>query len=304
MNDTSAILAVGTVAIDAIETPMGARDKCFGGSASYFSYAASFFTTTKIVAIVGEDFPEAYRRVLETRGIDLSGIETKKGEKTFFWRGKYEGAMNEAKTLTTDLNALLAFEPRLSAADTQPVLFLANVDPDIQYKVIEQKKGSQFTVMDTMNFWIQNKLEALTKVLAKVDALVVNEGEARQLTGAVNLIRAGEALLLKGPRYVVIKKGEHGVLLFSKDAFFALPAFPVKNVFDPTGAGDSFAGGMVGYIARAGKYDFATLRQAIVWGTVVASFTVEDFSLDRLTRLNKQELDARHAHFVKIMSLS
>ncbi|MBN1493297.1 MAG: sugar kinase [Candidatus Omnitrophica bacterium] len=303
MKDKSSILAVGTVAIDAVETPLGKRDKCFGGSASYFSYAASFFTSVKIVAVVGDDFPAEYRAVLEQKGVDLSGIEVRKGEKTFFWRGKYKGAMNEAETLATELNALLAFKPLLALQDTQPVLFLANVDPEIQYKVIEQKKGSKFTVMDTMNFWIQNKLETLKKVLAKIDALVVNEGEARQLTGESNLIRAGEALRCMGPSHVIVKKGEHGVLLFGDEGFFALPAYPVKDVYDPTGAGDSFAGGMVGYIAKTGTYDFATLRQALIWGTVVASFTVEDFSLERLIRLKPDELQQRYNDFVKIIRL-
>jgi len=303
MSNTSEILAVGTVAIDAVQTPAGSRDKCFGGSASYFSYAASFFSNVKIVAVVGDDFPKEYRAILEKKGIDLSGIEVRTGEKTFFWRGKYEGTMNEAETLKTDLNALLSFKPCLDADDQQPVLFLANVDPDIQYNVIEQKKGSHFTVLDTMNFWIESKPESLRKTFSKIDAIVINEGEARQFTGESNLIRAGEALRTMGPTYVVIKKGEHGVILFGDDTIFALPAFPVKDVFDPTGAGDSFAGGMVGYIAKTGRYDFETLKNAVIWGTVVASFTVEDFSLDRLLRLIQDELDARYNAFVSMITL-
>lgn len=304
----SAILAVGTVAFDSIETPQGMRDRCFGGSASYFSYAASFFARTKILAVVGEDFPSEYKELLTARDVDLSSLEVKKGEKTFFWKGKYTGAMNEAETLNTELNALLTFKPQLTIEDTQPILFLANVDPAIQLQLLQEKKGTKFTVMDTMNFWIASKCAEVKEVISRIDMLIINDGEARQLTGETNLICAGEVLAKMGPSVVVIKKGEHGVLLFYRDKFFALPAFPVKKVCDPTGAGDSFAGGMVGYIAKTHSYefktfDFETFKRAVMWGTVVASFTVEDFSLDRLECLSEEELDERYHAFRTILTV-
>ena len=302
MNE-AAILAMGTVAIDSVETPLGKRERCFGGSASYFSYAASFFTRTKILAVVGEDFPPAYRAVLEDRHIDLSGIEVKKGEKTFFWKGKYAGAMNEAETLVTELNTLLSFKPQLTAQDNQPVLFLANIDPAIQYEVICEKKKTEFVLADTMNFWIANKRDDLLKVLGRINALIINEGEARQLSGRDNLIQAGDVLRSYGPSIIVIKKGEHGALLFFNDEFCALPAFPVRHVTDPTGAGDSFAGGMIGFLARERTYDFATFKKAIMWGTVIASFTVEDFSLDRLKCLTGEELTERFAAFQNMITI-
>jgi len=299
----SKILAVGTVAVDSIKTPRGSREKCFGGSASYFSYAASFFSKGKIVAVVGEDFPQEYFEVLKSRNVDISGIEIKKGEKTFFWQGKYEGDMNTAQTLKTELNVLLSFDPQFSEEDDQPILFLANIDPEIQLKAIHEKKGTEFTVVDTMNFWIENKLDFLKEIFTKVDAIIINEGEAELLTGKSNLIQAGEDLQKMGPKIVVLKKGANGVILFHGEDFFALPAYPVRDVVDPTGAGDSFAGGMVGYLAQEGKNDFSTFKQAITWGTVVASFTVEGFSLERLKELDQASLESRKNQFLQMIQL-
>lgn len=298
------LVVVGTVAIDSLETPFGKRDRVFGGSASYFSYAASFFTPVALVANVGEDFPEEYRKVLAERPIDLSHLEVTPG-KTFFWKGKYEADLNAAITLETQLNVLTSFAPKVNYAQTPDFLFLANVDPSLQWDVLQQlpRPKLKFVACDTMNFWIQNKKEILLKLIRHVDCLVLNDGEARQLTGQANLIRAGQQVREWGPATVVIKKGEHGVLLFHGQQFFALPAYPLEEVYDPTGAGDTFAGGMMGYLAAAGDITFENLKKAIAMGSMVASFTVEDFGLERLRRLKREELDERLAMFKKLCTL-
>jgi len=297
------ILAVGTVAFDSIETPAGKRDRCFGGSASYFSCAASFFSKSKIIAVVGEDFPQENFDLLSSKGIDISGIEVMPGEKTFFWEGKYTGDMNEAQTLGTHLNVLEGFDPKIQTSDTQPILFLANIDPDIQFQTIDRKSETKLTIMDTMNFWIDIKMDPLKKVLAKVDVLILNDGEAKMLTGDSNVIQAGRNLQKEGPRIVIIKKGEHGSVLFYEDEIFALPAYPLEKVLDPTGAGDSFAGGVVGFLAKEHEYSFNAFKHAIAWGTVVASFTCEGFSLDKLSSISGDDLVERFAIYVRYSAL-
>lgn len=305
MRETSAepLTVIGTVAIDAVETPFGKRDRVFGGSASYFSYAASFFTPVSLVAVVGTDFPEEYRKVLQERPIDLSHLQAVEG-KTFFWRGKYGSDLNSAQTLDTQLNVLTQFDPVLRYKNTPACLFLANVDPVLQEKVLDQieRPRLKFAACDTMNFWIHTKKQELLKVIARVDCLVLNDGEARDLTGETNLIRAAQKIKGMGPGQVVIKKGEHGVLLFDGQNFFALPAYPLESVFDPTGAGDTFAGGMMGYLASTQDFSFDNLKKAVAVGSIVASFTVEDFGLERLRKLKKEDIFSRLDLFKKISS--
>jgi sugar/nucleoside kinase (ribokinase family) len=297
------LLAVGTVATDDVETPFGRRERCFGGSASFFSCAASFFTPVKLNAVVGEDFPPEYRRILEERGIDLSSLEVKRGGKTFHWKGSYEYDMNTAHTRETQLNVLAEFDPVLPPEDDYEFVFLANVDPVIQQKVLAQvpKKTLKWSAADTMNFWITHKPAELKKVLSAVHMLVLNDGEARQLTQEPNLIKAARRIQGMGPGVVVIKKGEHGALLFHGESFFAVPAYPCETVFDPTGAGDSFAGGLMGYLVKTGDLGFENFKRAVAHGCVVASFAVEDFSMDRLRRLTLEEIEERFEVFQKMM---
>lgn len=295
------LAVVGTVAIDSIETPFGNRPQVFGGSASYFSYVASFFTPVALVAVVGKDFPEEYRMVLAERNIDLSHLHVLDG-KTFAWKGKYEGDMNVAKTLATDLNTLLDFNPQLQFQKHPEFLFLANIAPELQLNVLNQthKDHLKYVACDTMNFWIQSKPEILKKVYQKVDCVFLNDGEAKQLTGESNLIQAARAVRKLGPRHVLIKKGEHGVLLLHEDEILALPAFPLDQVYDPTGAGDTFAGGFMGYLASTHDTSFHNLKKAAAIGTIIASFTVQDFGLDAIRRIKKQDIDNRLGQFQKI----
>ena len=297
------LAVIGTVAVDAVETPFGKRGRVFGGSASYFSYAASFFTPVALAAVVGRDFPEEYRAILAERPIDLSHLEVKEG-KTFFWKGRYGTDLNSAETLETQLNVLSEFDPKLHFKNFPRFLFLANVDPALQAKVLDQAPTPKlrFVACDTMNYWIQNKKKELLKVIARVDCLVLNDGEARQLTGETNLIRAAQKIKSWGPDHVVIKKGEHGVLLFSGAQFFALPAFPLESVFDPTGAGDTFAGGFMGYLASTDDLSFSCMKRAVAVGSVIASFTVEDFGLESLRKTSRSDLAARLRLFKKISS--
>ena len=299
----SPLVVVGTVAIDDVQTPFGSRESVFGGSASYFSYAASFFTQVSLVAVVGEDFPNAFRDVLAEQNIDLSHLEVASG-KTFHWKGKYEDDLNTAHTLDTQLNVLLEFNPKLKFQSSPEFLFLANIDPTLQLKVLDQVGRSKvkFVACDTMNFWISNKKTELLEVLKKIDCLVINDGEARQLTGQSNLIRAAKDIQNAGPSVVIIKKGEHGALLFDRANFFALPAYPLESVFDPTGAGDSFAGAVVGYLAKSKDLGFNNLKSAVAYGAVTASFTVEDFGLERLRRLDQRQIEERLKLFKKICS--
>jgi len=297
------LLVVGSIALDSVETPHGIVQDALGGSATYFSYAASYFTPVRLVGVVGEDFPPDHRTTLEGRKIDASGLVVEKGGKTFRWRGKYEGDMNMAETLEVHLNVLGTFNPDLSPefAET-PFIFLANGSPSVQRKVLSQCRSRKLAVADTMNFWIESQHDELLALLKEVDGLVLNDGEARLLTGEVNLVKAGEAVLELGPRFVIIKKGEHGAMFLSREEAFVMPAFPVADVVDPTGAGDSFAGGFMGYLASARQTDPASLKKAMAYGTVVASFNVEDFSLRRFLRTDRAEIDRRLDAYRTMMS--
>ncbi len=303
MPDKFPLAVIGTVAIDEVETPFGKREKAFGGSASYFSYAASFFSPVSVVAVVGKDFPAEFLNILKERPIDLSHLEKSDG-KTFFWRGRYRYDMNAAETLETQLNVLTEFNPKLRFSSPPEFVFLANIDPTLQEKVLNQaaKPRTRFVACDTMNYWIENKRPELLKVLARVDGIVINENEARELAGEPSLIRAAQKIHGWGPSKVIIKKGEHGVILFDEGKFFILPAYPLESVFDPTGAGDTFAGALMGYLAKTGDFGFENLKKAVAYGTIVASFTVEDFSLDRLQRLETREIEERLGIFRKICS--
>jgi sugar/nucleoside kinase (ribokinase family) len=295
------LLVVGSVALDSVTTPFGKASDALGGSATYFSYAASFFTSVRLVATVGEDFPREHLALLQDRGVDTSGLRVSPG-RTFRWVGEYGYDLNEATTLDTQLNVFADFRPvldgRLRGA---PYVFLANIDPDLQRDVLRQTERPRLTALDTMNFWIDGKREALQRVLAEVDVLLVNDAEARQLAREPNLIRAARAILGMGPRTVVIKRGEYGALMVSDGRFFFVPAYPLESVFDPTGAGDTFAGGFMGYLARSENLDGTTIRRAIVYGSVMASFTVEDFSLNRLARLTAEEIRQRYEAFHELV---
>ena len=289
------LLVVGSVALDSLETPFGRREEILGGSACYFSTCASYFGPVRVVAVVGEDFPQEHVDFLASRGVDLAGLVRKPG-RTFRWKGKYEFDLNTAHTLDTQLNVFADFQPDLPAAfrDSEYV-FLGNIDPDLQRAVLDQVRGPRFVACDTMNFWISSKRESLLKTLRRVDLLFVNDAEARQLSGEHNIVKAARRILSFGPRAVVVKRGEYGALYFSGEEVFAASAYPLPAVFDPTGAGDSFAGGFMGYVARSRREDPATLRRAIVLGSVLASFTVEQFSLERLRTLTAEEIRARFA---------
>jgi sugar/nucleoside kinase (ribokinase family) len=297
------LLVVGSVALDSVRTPFGKVDEILGGSATFFSYAASFFTRVRLVAVVGADFPRAHLDLLARRGVDLAGLQVADGA-TFRWVGEYGYDLNEAKTLDTRLGVFADFRPDLPAAfRSTPFIFLANIDPELQLGVLRQVQRPRLAALDTMNFWIQGKRDALRRVMAEVDALLVNDAEARMLAEEPNLVKAARKILGWGPRTVVVKRGEYGVLMVDAGGFFFVPAFPLEAVFDPTGAGDTFAGAFMGYLARAGAVDDAALRRAIVYGSVLASFAVEDFSLNRLARLDDKEIEARYRTFQEMMRL-
>jgi sugar/nucleoside kinase (ribokinase family) len=296
------VLVVGSMALDSVETPFGRVEEVLGGSATYFAYAASFFTTVHLVATVGEDFPEPHLRLLKDRAIDTAGLEVRPG-RTFRWRGRYGFDLNEARTLETQLNVLAEFRPRLGRDQARvPYLFLANIDPELQLDVLRQMAPRpRLVALDTMNFWIDGKREALIRVLGEVDVVTINDAEARQLAGEPNLVRAARRIASLGPRTVVVKRGEYGALMLSDGAFFVAPAYPLETVFDPTGAGDTFAGGFMGYLASHDRIDQGSLRRALVYGSVMASFTVEDFSLNRLTGLRREEIGERFTAFQDLM---
>jgi len=297
------LLVVGSVALDSVETPHGVVENALGGSATFFSYAASFFTPVRLVGVVGEDFPPEHRTLLEGRKVDTSGLVVEKGGKTFHWKGRYQGDMNTAETLEVHLNVLGTFDPDLSPEfAATPFVFLANGSPTMQRKVLSQAKKKQLAVADTMNFWIETQRDELYALLKEVDGLVLNDGEARMLTEEVNLVRAGYKVLEMGPKFVIIKKGEHGAMFLSAAETFVMPAFPVADVVDPTGAGDSFAGGFMGYLASVGKTDPVSMKTAMAYGTVVASLSVEDFSLRRFQRTERDEIDRRLASYRAMMS--
>ncbi len=296
------LLVTGSIGIDTVISPFGRAEGVLGGSAVYFSLAASYYVPVRLVGVVGDDFPDEFRRTLTARDIDLRGLEVRKGSRTFRWTGQFEGDMNEAKTLEVDLNVLAERGPTVpdAFADSETV-FLANTHPTLQRDLLGKVRAPKLVVCDTMNLWITTQRESLLETLRLVTGVIVNDGEARQLTERTNLVEAGNELLSLGPKFVIIKKGEHGALLVTPDAVAAVPAFPNPLVRDPTGAGDSFAGGFLGYLCWQGEADFDSLRNALVRGTVAASFAIEDFSVRRVEKLARAELDERVGRFVRML---
>ncbi len=294
------VLVVGSVAFDTVTTPFGHRAKILGGSATYFSYSCSFFAPVCLVAVVGEDFPPEYRELLENKGVNLEGLQVSPG-RTFHWGGAYRYDMNEAETEFTDLNVFEDFHPRLPESGRLcEYVLLANIDPDLQLEVLQQVKKPRLVVGDTMNLWIELKKERVKEVISRLDILILNDAEARQFTGQVGLKNAADQILELGPRAVVIKKGEHGALLFTRREIFSAPGLPLEKVVDPTGAGDSFAGGFVGHLAKTGQTSFDALKQAVIYGSVMASFNVEDFSLERLKKINRNDIKDRYLVFQEL----
>lgn len=299
------LLTVGSVAFDAIETPFGKTDKIIGGAGTYISIASSFFVKpVKVVAVVGEDFPKEYIDTLKKQGVDTEGLQVKEGEKTFFWAGKYHNDMNSRDTLVTELNVLEHFDPIIpeSYQGTEYVM-LGNLSPQVQSTVVERMtERPKLIVMDTMNFWMDIAMEDLKKTISMVDLLSVNDEEARQLSGEYSLRKAAKKIMAMGPKYLIIKKGEHGALLFHKDEIFSAPALPLEEVFDPTGAGDTFAGGFIGYLAQTDDISFENMKKAVIYGSAMASFCVEKFGTERLLEINDQDLEDRVKEFHKLTS--
>ena len=295
----SKLVIVGTVAFDAIETPFGKTDKILGGAATYIGLAASQFNVEgAIVSIVGGDFPKEDLKMLEDKGMDISGLEVVEDGKTFFWSGKYHNDMNTRDTLITDLNVLADFQPKVPENyRNSEVVMLGNLHPIVQLSVIKQMDSPKLIVLDTMNFWMDSALEDLKKVIAKVDVVTINDEEARQLSGEYSLVKAAQKIMNMGPKNVVIKKGEHGALLFGDDDVFFAPAMPLREVFDPTGAGDTFAGGFTGYLAKTGDYSFNNMKNAVVNGSALASFCVEKFGPERLLNLSTKDVYQRLRQF-------
>ncbi|MBE9665681.1 PfkB family carbohydrate kinase [Mucilaginibacter boryungensis] len=297
------LLVIGTVAFDAIETPFGKTDKIVGGAATYASLAASYFyDKTKIVAVVGDDFPQSEIKDLNKHHINTEGLQIKKGEKSFFWSGRYHNDMNSRDTLITELNVLADFDPIIpeSYQDCE-YLMLGNLTPQIQQTVIKRlKKRPKLIVMDTMNFWMDIAMDDLLETIKMVDVLTINDAEARQLSGEHSLVKAARKILAMGPKYLIIKKGEHGALLFSDDLIFSAPALPLADVFDPTGAGDTFAGGFIGYLAKVGTINFNNMKNAIIYGSALASFCVEKFGTEKLKNLTQAEVAGRIQEFVSL----
>jgi len=291
------LLVVGSVAFDAVKTPFGQRERALGGSATYFSVSASYFTDVAVIAVVGEDFDASSQAIFQKHGIDTDGLERRPG-KTFFWSGEYGENLNEARTLETELNVFQDFAPKLPEhyRNTE-FLFLANIDPELQRDVMGQVKSPGLVACDTMNYWIEGKPEALRRTLESVDIVVINDAEAKQLAGRSNIVAAARDIMAIGPGTIVVKRGEYGVVMFSGKDCFGLPALPVENVVDPTGAGDTFAGGFMGYLASCGTAGQEALRKAVVYGSVMASFNIEAFSQERLSSLTRQDIDSRFREF-------
>ena len=294
------VLVVGTVAFDSIETPSGSAERILGGSASYFALGASFFAPVRVVGVIGQDFPQDYLDLFTERNIDITGIKRENGD-TFHWRGRYHEDINQRDTIELHLNVLAGYQPELpdNYRDAEYV-FLGNIDPVMQMSVLDQIRRLKLVACDTMDHWIGASKGDLLKVLKRIETLVINDSEARLLSGYDNIVKAARAILRMGPKTVLIKRGEYGVLQFSDNSVFATPAYPLEEVFDPTGAGDSFAGGMMGHLARTGDVTDSGLRRAIVYGSVVASFTVEDFGVKRLTELSLPEIEERYQRFVQL----
>jgi sugar/nucleoside kinase (ribokinase family) len=290
------LLTVGTVAFDSIETPYGKAEQVIGGACTYASYAASYLVKPiNLVSIIGADFPPEELQAMEDRGVDLRGLEIKRNGKTFFWAGKYHTNMNQRDTLVTDLNVLDDFNPILPEDyKKSEFVLLGNLTPEIQEQVLDQLDGNQKLIaLDTMNFWMDIALDKLIEVISRIDVLTINDEEARQLSGEYSLVKAAEKIHAMGPKYLVIKKGEHGALLFSEGEIFFAPALPLAEVFDPTGAGDTFAGGFMGYLAKSNDVTFSNMKKAIIYGSAMASFCVEKFSIEKLKNLTEEEIEAR-----------
>ncbi len=294
------LLVVGSVALDTVKTPFGEVSEVLGGSATFFSTAASYFTSVDLIAVVGEDFPPQHLTFLKSRGIDLTGLERRPGA-TFRWKGEYTHQLNEARTLDTKLNVFETFRPKIPESYRSPeLLFLGNIDPELQFDVLQKLPRPPLVACDTMNFWINGKRDALWRVLEQVDILIVNDGEARALGEDSNLVKVAQKILARGPKHLIIKRGEYGVLMFNEKQVFGAPAFPLEDVRDPTGAGDSFAGGFLGYLAATGNRSIDAFKQAIIFGSVMASFAVESFSLDRLRILDYKEVHERFRAFKQL----
>lgn len=292
------LLVVGSVAFDAVETPFGKCDKMLGGSASHFSISASYYSDVRIVGVVGGDFTDVERQVFDSHGIDTSDLERIPDGKTFRWQGRYDYDLNVAHTLDTQLNVFADFQPKLSEASKKcRLVFLGNIQPDLQREVREQITGAELVALDTMNLWIDIAKESLLRTIRGVDLVIINDAEARQLTGVPNLIKAAREILSWGPRALIVKRGEYGAALFTPQNYFAIPAYPLESVFDPTGAGDTFAGGFMGYLASQGELDEAAMRRAMIFGSVMASFNVEEFGTDRVRRLTEDEINGRFRAF-------
>lgn len=299
------LLTVGTVAFDQIETPMGKADKIVGGAATYIGICASYFTSAiQLVSVIGDDFPQDVLNDMSNRGIDLAGLQVKTGEKSFFWSGKYHDDMNSRDTLDTQLNVLADFDPVLPESFQKPeYVMLGNLTPAVQMRVLEQLKNRPSLVaMDTMNFWMDIAWDSLMEVIAKVDVLIINDEEARQMSKEYSLVKAAAVIQAMGPRTLVIKKGEHGALLFQDDQIFFAPALPLAEVFDPTGAGDTFAGGFMGYIASTDDISFENMKRAIIYGSAMASFCVEKFGIERLLTLDQAQIKERVGKFVNLVN--
>ena len=294
---SASILVVGSVAFDSVKTPFGEADEILGGSATYFSVAASYFAPVRVVAVVGDDFGDEQIAVFQKHKIDIGGLNRVPGN-TFRWKGEYGYDLNEARTLDTKLNVFETFDPQIPASyQSSEYVFLGNIDPELQLKVLQQIKRPRVVACDTMNFWIKGKLDGVKRTIAHVDILIINDAETRMLAAESNLVRAANKVLAMGPKTLIVKRGEYGVLMFHGESIFGAPAFPLEDVFDPTGAGDSFAGGFMGALAHAGEVNERIFRRGIIFGSVMASFNVERFSLQRLTALTRAEIDARFSQF-------
>lgn len=295
------LLVVGSVAFDAVETPFGKRERMLGGSATHFSLSASFFTDVRVVGVVGADFGQEQLDVFARHKVDTSDLEHVQNGDTFFWRGRYDYDLNTAHTLDTQLNVFADFKPKLSGASKQSrFVFLGNIQPDLQREVREGVAGAELVALDTMNYWIDTVPDAVMQAIGGVHVVIINDAEARQLSGEPNLIRAARKILDAGPRALVIKRGEYGAALFTRESYFAIPAYPLESVFDPTGAGDTFAGGFMGYLASHETIDDATMRRAMIYGSVMASFNVEEFGTERVDRLTHEEINERFRTFKRM----
>jgi sugar/nucleoside kinase (ribokinase family) len=303
-SETSSIVVVGTVAFDSIETPFGKAERIIGGTGAYISIVASYFTKNiNLVSVVGGDFPKSQVKMLNDRGVNTEGVQIRENEKSFFWQGKYHLDMNTRDTLVTDLNVLATFDPVLpDGYKTGDFLMLGNLTPSIQISVIQRmKKRPKLIVMDTMNFWMKHTPKELAEVFTMVDVLVINDAEARELTHEYSLVKAAKKILKMGPSYLIIKKGEHGALLFHENNVFFAPALPLEEVFDPTGAGDSFAGGFIGYLAKTNDISYDNMKRAVIYGSAMASFCVEKFGTERLTELTEDDIEERVNDFVDLV---